>query len=162
VCKCILPPGDNPIGVNKYIIYLRLCLPNRFFSSRFHTTTLYVLLFFSIRTTPQTILDLTTRIILVSNTNHKAPHYEVLSNPQHPILEQSQIMFFSCAWDQYLFIRESPENITLLKDYSDRTQCVNLTILYLKALKLVVWNTKVNVPLYRKVLQISVSLISTQ
>jgi len=21
VCKCILPPGDNPIAVNKYIIY---------------------------------------------------------------------------------------------------------------------------------------------
>jgi hypothetical protein len=22
VCKCVLPPGDNPIAVNKYIIYL--------------------------------------------------------------------------------------------------------------------------------------------
>jgi hypothetical protein len=21
VCKCVLPPGDNPIAVNKYIIY---------------------------------------------------------------------------------------------------------------------------------------------
>jgi len=24
VCKCILPPGDNPIAVNKYIIFLML------------------------------------------------------------------------------------------------------------------------------------------
>ena len=22
VCKCVLPPGDNPIAVNKYIIYI--------------------------------------------------------------------------------------------------------------------------------------------
>ena len=22
VCKCVLPPGDNPIAVNKYIVYL--------------------------------------------------------------------------------------------------------------------------------------------
>jgi ABC-type branched-subunit amino acid transport system permease subunit len=22
VCKCVLPPGDNPIAVNKYIIYM--------------------------------------------------------------------------------------------------------------------------------------------
>jgi len=21
VCKCVLPPGDNPIAANKYIIY---------------------------------------------------------------------------------------------------------------------------------------------
>ena len=21
MCKCVLPPGDNPIAVNKYIIY---------------------------------------------------------------------------------------------------------------------------------------------
>jgi hypothetical protein len=21
VCKCVLPPGDNPVAVNKYIIY---------------------------------------------------------------------------------------------------------------------------------------------
>jgi len=24
VCKCVLPPGDNPIAVNKYIIYFYL------------------------------------------------------------------------------------------------------------------------------------------
>ena len=23
VCKCVLPPGDNPIEVNKYIIYVK-------------------------------------------------------------------------------------------------------------------------------------------
>jgi hypothetical protein len=32
VCKCVLPPGDNPIAVNKYIIYLKLyvqlCAPD--------------------------------------------------------------------------------------------------------------------------------------
>jgi len=22
VCKCVLPPGDNPIAVNKYIIFM--------------------------------------------------------------------------------------------------------------------------------------------
>jgi hypothetical protein len=25
VCKCVLPPGDNPVAVNKYIIYLGDC-----------------------------------------------------------------------------------------------------------------------------------------
>jgi len=25
VCKCVLPPGDNPIAVNKYIIRLLTC-----------------------------------------------------------------------------------------------------------------------------------------
>jgi len=24
VCKCVLPPGDNPIAVNKYIKYYSL------------------------------------------------------------------------------------------------------------------------------------------
>jgi hypothetical protein len=23
VCKCLLPPGDNPIAVNKYIVHVR-------------------------------------------------------------------------------------------------------------------------------------------
>jgi len=27
VCKCVLPPGDNPIAVNKYIIYILLISP---------------------------------------------------------------------------------------------------------------------------------------
>jgi len=22
VCKCVLPPGDNPVAVNKYVIYI--------------------------------------------------------------------------------------------------------------------------------------------
>ena len=26
VCKCVLPPGDNPIAVNKYIIYIFVCV----------------------------------------------------------------------------------------------------------------------------------------
>jgi len=24
MCKCVLPPGDNPIAVNKYIIYQKI------------------------------------------------------------------------------------------------------------------------------------------
>jgi hypothetical protein len=27
VCKCVLPPGDNPIAVNKYIIYYIILIP---------------------------------------------------------------------------------------------------------------------------------------
>jgi hypothetical protein len=27
VCKCVLPPGDNPIAVNKYIIYTYINRP---------------------------------------------------------------------------------------------------------------------------------------
>jgi hypothetical protein len=29
VCKCVLPPGDNPTAVNKYIIYyiIAVCKP---------------------------------------------------------------------------------------------------------------------------------------
>jgi len=26
VCKCVLPPGDNPNAVNKYIIYIKCVL----------------------------------------------------------------------------------------------------------------------------------------
>ena len=28
VCKCVLPPGDNPVAVNKYVIYhiITLCI----------------------------------------------------------------------------------------------------------------------------------------
>ena len=26
VCKCVLPPGDNPIAVNKYHIYIYICM----------------------------------------------------------------------------------------------------------------------------------------
>jgi len=26
VCRCVLPPGDNPIAVNKYIIIIRYLL----------------------------------------------------------------------------------------------------------------------------------------
>jgi hypothetical protein len=29
VCKCVLPPGDNPISVNKYIIII-VAAPNDF------------------------------------------------------------------------------------------------------------------------------------
>jgi hypothetical protein len=44
VCKCLLPPGDNPTAVNKYITS---CLPKRFghpcFSSYKHLSTLPLL-----------------------------------------------------------------------------------------------------------------------
>jgi len=36
VCKCVLPPGDNPTAVNKYIIYHNLQgLCKKFFSQMF-------------------------------------------------------------------------------------------------------------------------------
>ena len=28
VCKCVLPPGDNPTAVNKYISYIKNCKAN--------------------------------------------------------------------------------------------------------------------------------------
>jgi hypothetical protein len=35
VCKCVLPPGDNPIAVNKYIIYHEVYVTPVLFDSRF-------------------------------------------------------------------------------------------------------------------------------
>jgi len=37
VCKCVLPPGDNPIAINKYIIFFFLwrCDPTRVMASSF-------------------------------------------------------------------------------------------------------------------------------
>jgi len=37
VCKCVLPPGDNPIAVNKYIISYHIIGINRLCNLRqFH------------------------------------------------------------------------------------------------------------------------------
>jgi hypothetical protein len=35
VCKCVLPPGDNPIAVNKYIIWIRTSITGTLHEDRY-------------------------------------------------------------------------------------------------------------------------------
>jgi hypothetical protein len=39
VCKCVLPPGDNPIAVNKYIISYSRCAVNKTYKTQPYTCT---------------------------------------------------------------------------------------------------------------------------
>jgi hypothetical protein len=57
-----------------------------------------------------------------------------------------------------------PGNITVLKYHSDLTQWVNWNLLSLgtKLVNFVVYNTNVNIPIYHRILQISISSVAMQ
>jgi hypothetical protein len=46
VCKCVLPPGDNPIAVNKYIIYHSISRPTDATCARFYFLSICILYMF--------------------------------------------------------------------------------------------------------------------